>query len=466
MQRTSLLCSSVFVALVVSTTGISAEPAAASPSAARVSHHPRPPRPKPRPTTTTTAAAPTTTTAAPIPTSPTSVATTVALPTTLAPASSTTPLAPATTAPTTTQLTAPTTTPTTTQPPKSAPGSKPLLIEHGWDASTAASAKTNAARIDTLPFDGISIAPAFNPCGVTPVTLAQAQADLNAMPKLTKVTHNFVLCRLIDSAAPGSTVGPFDMANDATWATITANLSVYAQAARATGMFDGFMIDTEYYGTGPNPWDHDTIPIPWTYGASRPWTLPAAAKAQAQRRGKQTMDALRAAWPDVVAFHLRGAELSDPANTKPENMMGNEVSWANEMAGPFFVGAVESTLGSAATIVDGGESYRQRTLADFQKAYSWLKTRFADSGGPIVPSAGVSAADYRATVQVASQVFDRDMNNGYAPMGAAEVQTLLSYARQATDRYLWLYTEQFDWKGTGWPQTPAPAQFIAAVSQS
>jgi hypothetical protein len=399
------------------------------PSVARVSRRPRPPRPRPRPITTTTTAP-----------------------------------APTTSAPTTIQPAAPTTTLATTLPPRSASGSKPLLIEHGWDASTAASAKANAARIDALPFDGISIAPVFNPCSVTPVTLAQAQADLNAMPKLTTVTHNFVLCRLIDSAAPGSIAGPFDMANDATWATITANLSVYAQAARATGMFDGFMIDTEYYGTGPNPWDYDTIPIPWTYGASRPWTLPAAAKAQAQRRGKQTMDALRAAWPDVVAFQLRGAELSDPANTKTENMMGNEVSWANEMAGPFFVGAVESTLGSAATIVDGGESYRQRTLADFQKAYSWLKTRFADSAGPIVPAAGVSAADYKATVQVASQVFDRDVNNGYAPFGAAEVQTLLSYARQATDGYVWLYTEQFDWKGTGWPQTSAPAQFIAAVS--
>jgi hypothetical protein len=339
----------------------------------------------------------------------------------------------------------------------------PLLIQHGWDVSTAASTAANAAQIDALPFDGISIHPAFNPCGLQPVTLAQAQADLYAMPKLKNVTHNFFLCRLIDDAAPGSTVSPFDVFNDATWNTIASNLAIYAQAARATGMFDGVIFDTEYYGNGPNPWDYDTIPTPWIYTTSRPWSLSTVAQATAQRRGKQTMDAVRSAWPDIVAFHLRGAELSDPATNQPSNMMGNDVAWANELAGPFFLGGVESTAGTPATIVNGGESYRQRSLVDFQNAYSWLKTRLADSGGPIVPFGNVSAATYKSTVSVASQVFDRDMNNNYAPFSASEVSRLLALARQATDRYVWFYTEQFDWKGTGWPLVSADDTFLNAV---
>jgi hypothetical protein len=80
-------------------------------------------------------------------------------------------------------------------------------------------------------------------------------------------------------------------------------------------------------------------------------------------------------------------------------MMGNDVVWANELAGPFFLGGVESAAGIAATIVNGGESYRQRTLVDFQ----------------------------------------------------------------ATDRYVWFYTEQFDWKGTGWPLVSVDSTFLNAV---
>jgi hypothetical protein len=331
----------------------------------------------------------------------------------------------------------------------------------------AAVAAQNATRIDALPFDGVSIAPVYNPCSSTPVTLAQAQADLNAMPKLTHVTHNFVLCRFLDNAPTGSVVSAYDVFNDAKWNTISANLAIYAQAAKATGKFDGIIMDTEYYGTGPNPWDYDTIPIPWVYvDFSRPWTLPADAQSKSQLRGKQTMDAIRSAWPSVVALHFRGAEMSDKKTFLASNMSGNDTAWANELGGPFFVGAIESAAGTTALVVDGGESYYQRSLADFQNAYTWMKTRLANSGGPIVPFGNVSAATYNATVTVANQVFDRDMTNGYSNFSAAQVQTLLTNARQATDRYLWFYTEQFDWRGTGWPFTPVPQTFIDAVRAS
>jgi hypothetical protein len=423
-------------------------------------------RQRPRPSTTAAATTTTvarTTTVAPATTTvtPTTVAstTTVARTTTTA-ATTTTTAAPTTTVARTTTL-APT---TTTVAPA---GSRPLLIQHGWDTSVAAVAAQNAKRIDALPFDGVSIAPAYNPCSSAPVTLAQAQSDLNAMPKLTHVTHNFLLCRFLDNAPAGSVVSSYDVFNDSKWNTISANLAIYAQAAKATGMFDGIIMDTEYYGTGPNPWDYDTIPIPWVYvDFSRPWTLPADAQAKSQLRGKQTMDAIRSAWPSVVALHFRGAEMSDKSTFNAGNMGGNNTAWANELGGPFFVGAIESAAGTSATVVDGGESYYQRSVADFQNAYTWMKTRLGNSGGPIVPFGNVSAATYNATVTVANQVFDRDMTSGYSNFSAAQVQTLLTNARQATDRYLWFYTEQFDWRGTGWPFTPVPQTFIDAVRAS
>jgi hypothetical protein len=344
---------------------------------------------------------------------------------------------------------------------------KPLLIEHGFDVGTAASVRANAAQIDGLPFDGITVVPANNPCSAKPVTLAAARIDLAAMPKLSKVKHNFLLCRFLDDFVPGgSATSAFDVNDDATWQTVAINLARYARAARDTGMFDGIMIDTEYYGVGPNPWDNDTIAIPWTYSFSRPWTLPAQAKMRAQLRGKQVMDAMRRGWSNVVAFHLKGAEQSDPATFLDTNMMGNDTAWANELAGPFFVGAVESATGTPATVVDGGESYRQRSPADFQKGYTWLKTRLADSGGPILPSGAVTADGYKATVSVANQVYDRDVTNNYAPLSATTLRRLLVFAKRSTDKYVWLYSEQFDWKGTGWPQTKAPDAYLTAVTRA
>ena len=394
--------------------------------------------------------------------------TTIARTTTVAATTTLTPTTTTTVARTTTTVAATTTvaTSTTLSPTTVAVRNRPLLIQHGWDTSVAAVAAQHAGLIDALPFDGVSIAPAYNPCSATPVTLAQAQSDLNSMPKLTHVTHNFLLCRLLDDAAAGSVLSAYDVNSDAVWNTVSANLAIYAQAAKATGMFDGIIMDTEYYGVGPNPWDYDTIAIPWVYSTSRPWTLPASAQAKSQLRGKQTMDAIRAAWPTVVALHFRGAEMSDHATFLTNNMGGNDTAWANELGGPFFVGAIESAANTSSTVVDGGESYYQRSLLDFQNAYSWMKTRLATSGGPIVPAGNVSTASYNATVTVANQVFDRDMTNGYGNFTASQLQTLLTNARQATDKYLWLYTEQFDWRGTGWPLTPVPASYVDAVRAS
>jgi hypothetical protein len=357
-----------------------------------------------------------------------------------------------------------------TPPPATdrAPSEKPLLIQHGWDVAPTSTMAKNAAAIDKLAFDGMTILPKQNPCELKAVLAADAETDLAAMPKLTKVTHNFVLCRLTEDGVNGAS--PYDIGNDATWSIVAANLATYATAAKKSGMFDGILIDTEYYGTGPNPWDHDTIPIPLEYGPARPWTLTNEARLKAMARGKQIADAMKAAWPEIVMFSLRGAELSDPATFKSNNMMGNQVSWANELAGPFFMGMVESVKGTKATIVSGGESYRQRTLADFQKAYAWVKTGLPDSNGPMVPSGNVTAADYKATVSVANQVFDMNVEtrvgNTFTAFTPAELTQLLSFASQATDRYYWIYTEGHDWKGNGHPKTPVTDEYKAAIAAS
>ena len=344
---------------------------------------------------------------------------------------------------------------------------KSLLIEHGFDAAKMDVTVKNAARIDALPFDGITVVPKDNPCSLKPIDEAAAMADMAAMPKFTKVIHNFVLCRFTDNGDAGKP-SPYDVKSDSAWDMISANLAIYAKAAQVSGMFDGVMVDTEYYGQGPNPWDHDTIPTPIDYSKApaRPWSLPAEARAKSQARGKQVADAIKGAWPNVVLFSLRGAAISDKATYRLSNLGGNDVAWANELAGPFFVGMVESVAGSEATLVDGAESYYQRTPADFQKAYAWQKSGIADSNGPIVPSGAVTAEMYKATVSVAGQTMDGNIRRAEGPYTPEQLQTILTAARKSTDKYVWLFSELYDWRGTGFPKVPVAQSYLDAVAAS
>jgi hypothetical protein len=358
---------------------------------------------------------------------------------------------------------------TTTSAPSVRPSGviKPLLIEHGFDAAKVDVTAKNAAKIDALPFDGITIVPKDNPCSLKPIDEAAAVADMAAMPKFTKVVHNFLLCRFTDDGDAGKP-SPYDVKSDSAWDLISANLAIYAKAAQASGMFDGVMVDTEYYGKGPNPWDHDTIPTPVDYSKApvRPWSLPEEARAKSQARGKQVADAIKTAWPNVVIFSLRGAALSDKASYRQSNMGGNDVAWANELAGPFFVGMVESVAGSNATLVDGAESYYQRTPAEFEKAYAWQKAGLAESNGPMVPSGVVTAQIYKATVSVAGQTMDGNMRRAEGPYTPEQLKTILAAARKSTDKYVWLFSELYDWRGTGFPKVPVDQSFLDAVAAS
>jgi hypothetical protein len=341
---------------------------------------------------------------------------------------------------------------------------KPFLIEHGWDVSTATQIASKAAKINALPFDGLSVRLENEPIGTKPVSFATAQAELNPMPTLTNVKHNFVIFRLLDSTRPL----PYDLYDDAIWNTIASNTANVARAAAATGKFDGIIIDPEYYGSSSvYPWDYGASTTPWTFSATdgaTPGRHSAEAQAKAQARGKQVTDAMRAFWPNIKVWTFYGAWVSEPASFTATRMKGNNVAWANELLGPWVAGIVQSTVGTPATVIDGGESYRQRTPTDFQNAYNWLKTGFATfPGGKIVPPHGLASTDYNSKIQVCIGVYDGDVANGYRGFSAAKVQELLTYGLRNADQYEWFYSEQFDWRGNGWPTRPVTQQYINAV---
>jgi hypothetical protein len=407
------------------------------------------------PAATTTTVKGTTTTA-----KATSTVTTVAATTTTRATSTVTTVAATTTttlpATTTTKVTVPAT--TTTVPATTtttiAPKARPLLIQYGFDISRADVIANNAARVDALPYDGIVVNALYQPCSSNPmgnggpVTLEAARADLARMPVLANVTHNFLSCKFIDD-------GGFDMNSDAIWNTVTASLAAYAQAAKETGKFDGIMIDPEYYGAGANPWDVSPATDPT-------FTLPAALQTKAQYRGYQTSAAMIAAWPTIQIFNLRGAEGSDQ-----RSLSAGFPAWHayNEMIGSFFVGEVEAALNTSSSIIDGGEVYNHRTQAQYTAWYNWLKTG-EGSGGTITNWGSMTGAKYNSKVQVGMDTYDYDWLpgvGGTTPFTDAKIGELIGYARNATDKYHWLYTESCDGIGGGWPLKSCTPTWLQAI---
>jgi hypothetical protein len=146
--------------------------------------------------------------------------------------------------------------------------------------STASQIAAKATKINALPFDGLSVSVAHEPISTSAVSLVTAKADLNPMPALSNVKHNFVIFRLLDST---STL-PYDLYSVAIWNTIAASSANVAGAAAATGKFDGVIIDPEYYGSSSvDPWDYGTSTTP---GPTAPPTAQHPASNRVRHRAR------------------------------------------------------------------------------------------------------------------------------------------------------------------------------------
>lgn len=398
--------------------------------------------------TTTTTTTSTTATASP---TPTATATATASPS---------PTATATTSPTAspTSTTTATTTTTTT-------ASRKLLIHHGWDLATPSQIKSHAALIDSRPFDGITVnLPTLSndTLSGTAHSLTEYQTALSPMPAMTHVTHNFVIVRMMQPS--------YDYYSDAQWATAAQNFKNLAQAARATGLFDGIVLDTEYYGSGTNPWNFGTSTTPWTYSATAgatPGHTATDARDTATRRGKQIADAVYAAWPSASVMTTYGPWVGETktASTGFAGTGYNDVAWANELMGAFTVGMVESASAAGTQYVDGGELYQARTSSQYLAAYNWVKSGLASSGSFLVPS--TFAPSYPKAVSSAWGVFDHDMlQSGWPIMTASAFQSQMTLALKQADKYSWQYSEAYDWLGTGYPSTVVPQSFLDATANA
>ncbi|HUR50678.1 MAG TPA: hypothetical protein VMZ11_01000 [Mycobacteriales bacterium] len=365
--------------------------------------------------------------------------------------------------PTTSPTPSPTSVPVPVVTPP-APTGRALHIHHGFDLASPSQIAQHASLIDSRPIDGVTVnLPTLSNDTLSSVAHSESEyaAALSPMPRLSRVTHNFVVVR---------TMHPLDWYSDATWTTISRNFGNLARAAAAKGQFDGIFFDTEFYGSGTYPWNFGQGSSPWVFsatGGATPGHSASDAQATVSGRGRQTGDAIAAAWPAAFVMSTYGPWVGE---TKTSSTGGwgafgyNDTSWTNELMGSFTGGIGDAAAAHAGlTYVDGGEIYQAHSAAEYATAYRWEKSGLAASSSVVLRD----PAAYARTVSAGFGVYDKDMRiSGWPTMGATQWQSVLTNALRTADRYVWSYSEAYDWLATGWPTTPVPSAILTATSNA
>jgi hypothetical protein len=316
------------------------------------------------------------------------------------------------------------------------------LIKHGWDIPDPAFVELNVATMEQRGFDGvvIKIPSSGNVLSQTPVSYEQLRDELAPLGRtqFTTMDRNFVI---IYQGDLGSYVDD--------WTVPEANVANLARAAREVGLH-GIVYDNENYQGVLWDWKREEAP-----------TGLREAEEHVMAKGHDVMSAIEAQWPTATVLVLIGPWVShdSTADHFERRFFWNDITWANELLGPFFLGMLSAIGDSQVTLVDGGEVYSARSDEDFQHLYGWLKGGVAGDED-LLPAAARSS--YAESVSVAFGVYDRPVPG--APMDARVWQETLTNAIRTADRYVWAYTELYDWWGTGWPEEPVPQSFVDATA--
>ncbi len=312
-------------------------------------------------------------------------------------------------------------------PPGGAAGA--CLLLHDWGSkspvATPSFIRENKAYLESLPFDGLAVY-LRKPDGsdnVTATVMTNQRVGYAVITKVLAPLKGIQFTTLSQNFAAVFSGRPPDFFND--WSLIIENFSDLAKAARETGL-KGITFDNENYLAD---WAH------YPDGVQHPTKTLREYQDQARLRGKQTMAAMVAEFPDIVVISLHGPYLSEPKAPPP---LFPQWQTSNQLMGPFFCGFVEGA-GKRATCVDGGRLYHLRGQKEFQESYEWRKSTIASDK---VNSAFISALlrpRWAARVSIGFGITDQSV--GLIEMLPDILRPTIATAIRQTDRYVWLQVD-------------------------
>jgi hypothetical protein len=312
------------------------------------------------------------------------------------------------------------------------------LIEWGWDEPDPAFMRAHLAELEASPFDGIVYHLSYTtPEGRTAnfswdcfgrkaFTMAELEpglADLRATP-FRRLTDNF----LRFNVTPAD-IGWFD-----DWSAALGNARLAGAVARRGGS-KGVCFDAEPYSNRAF-WNFSKQPDT----TSRGWSDHVE---QARRRGAQLMEAFQDSFPDITVFMAFG--VSEPYQEQTRHRVAPRGQTYGLLV-PFLDGMVEAARGRA-RIIEGFESaYPVRDASAFARMAEQAR-------GPML-SLVSDPVKFR---QVVSYGFGIWMDYDWQGKGwstarpdsnfrpPAQLEAVLRAALEASDEYVWLYSEKPRW---------------------
>ena len=321
------------------------------------------------------------------------------------------------------------------------------LIEWGWDEPDTKFMRDNVRQMEELPFDGLIFHVVSSKGGNLTWEMwgtrrfelpefQQAIDDLKATP-FRRLTERFLRVNV--------TPGKVDWFDDRAWGVVLQNYTVAAQVAKQGGC-RGFMFDVEQYEG--QTFDYRKQP----HRETRPFS---EYQAKVRQRGQEWMKAITGQFPDLTVLLTFGYSIAQPHGGAKDR---SEVSYG--LLADFLDGMLDA--GPTKTkIVDAWEgAYTYKQEDQFRKAYDTIKVKSASWSA--VPD------KYRSQVQAGFGLWmdcnwrqvgwnvDDFAKNHFTPEAFEQSVRL---ALKASDRYVWIYTEQPRW----WPRDKLPQAYIDAV---
>ncbi|MBI3923095.1 MAG: hypothetical protein HY318_16865, partial [Armatimonadetes bacterium] len=302
--------------------------------------------------------------------------------------------------------------------------------------------QTHLAAMEALPFDGL----VFNisnrvgyfadeALGRKPFTYSDIEADVKVMKSLPfrKLTENYLRLDI----APVD----YDWFDDVAWKRASEGFRMSARAAKESGVA-GIMFDTEQYG--PQPFNY-------MLQAKRAERSFDDYCAQARRRGREAMQAMRSEFPGLRLMMTFGPSSAfDAARKAPLFVTGFGLLPA------FFDGMLEAAKDEV--IIDAFEgAYGYRKAEQYVRARALIRDEAANLSK--------TREAYRSRMKVGFGVWpsgsekllaDDFTKNAFTP---EELEHALCYAREQSDGTIWVYGGGINWFN-------CPKEYLSAIEAS
>jgi hypothetical protein len=320
------------------------------------------------------------------------------------------------------------------------------LIEWGWDEPDTKFIRENIRKMEQFPFDGLVFHVNSSRGGNFTWELwggrkferdefQHAVEDLRAT-EFRRFTDRFLRVNV--------TPGNVDWFDDQAWKTVLHNVGVAADIARQGGC-RGFMFDVEQY---------ERRLFEYSQQKPRPF---AEYQAKVRQRGREWIQEVNGRFPQITILLTFGYAITRP----PEGEDRFQAPYG--LLADFLDGVLEDCSEETVVVDAWEQSYAYKRPDQFQEARRTITQKARDWTAVPEKYTGHVRAGFGLWMDYNWRKYGWDTedvkNNYFSP---EEFEAAVHSALAASDRYVWIYTEQPRW----WTNDKLPEAYVKALERA